>query len=179
MINEAHRRFLLDQTMASSMRHSASLRYPGRTLYLHLVGTHALLEAWGRPERVCHGGLFHSIYGTNKFRKWAWPISDRQPIQDLIGEPAERLAYIFALSNRPLVWCDGRSARFDLSDEDLRDLREIEAANLMEQGSNSRWLMRLMVRGVSEPCERAIAEYLNKRADDIGVSYPPKREAAA
>jgi hypothetical protein len=121
-----------------------------------LAGTHDLLEAWNNPAPVCAAGLFHSVYGTNAFRRWAWPISDRDTIRRLIGDDAERLVHMFATMARPQAFCVKPDTPL------LRALREIEAANLLEQKSQSKkWLLRLLVHGVSEGAERAVAEYVN------------------
>src|SRR5262245_17544247 len=61
----------------------------------HLKGTHDLLESWGNPIEVCLAGLFHSIYGTVIFKNQTVEISNRSVIQNLIGEEAEELAYLF------------------------------------------------------------------------------------
>jgi len=152
MIDQAHSTFLLTQARAGSIRHS------GRTLYAHLSGTHDLLEAWGNPKPVCDAGLFHSIYGTNKFRKSAWPTSDRATIKQLIGPDAELLVYLFFLSDRPKVFFPEREP--ENGSPTLRRLREIEAANLLEQRSKSRWLQRLLDSNISDGAKRAIAQRL-------------------
>jgi hypothetical protein len=149
MIPDDYRKFLLERTEAEVIRHSR------RTLYTHLAGTHALLEAWGNPAPVCAAGLFHSIYGTNAFQHWAWSIADRDTIRELIGEEAEGLVYLFATMKRPAAFCVKPDTPV------LRILREIEAANLLEQKSQSKWLFRLMFNGISEPAERAIADHVN------------------
>ena len=43
-------------------------RKGSRDLMDHLVGTHDLLRGGGYCESVCHAGLLHSIYGTNRFQ---------------------------------------------------------------------------------------------------------------
>jgi hypothetical protein len=147
-IDEAHKQFLLGPAGADKIRHS------GRTLYDHLVGTHDLLQAWGNSKPVCTAGLFHSIYGTKHFRHQTWPIIDRATIQKLIGPEAELLAYVFCIADRP-------KAFFANADGFLtRPLREIEAANLIEQGSKSRWLERLLEGDVSRGAKQAIEYWL-------------------
>jgi hypothetical protein len=145
MIDEAHKQFLLGPAGADKIKHS------GRTLYDHLVGTHDLLEAWGNREPVCVAGAFHSVYGTKHFKHQAWPIADRATIRKLIGPEAELLAYIFCVADRPKAFL----AAFDgfLTPS----LREIETANLVEQGSKSRWLQRLHASDISDGAKQAIA----------------------
>jgi hypothetical protein len=150
MIDDSHRKFLLGPARADKVRHS------GRSLYEHLCGTHDLLQAWGNREPVCTAGLFHSIYGTRRFRHRAWPFSDRRTIVDLIGPEAERLACVFC-------WIDHRhffeATRWGM-DEVLRSLLEIEAANLLEQRSKSGSLQRLRRVDISDGAKRDIDQYL-------------------
>jgi hypothetical protein len=59
----------------------------------HLIGVYRDLQGWECDEAVCRAGMFHSIYGTEKFQKFALPLSRRADVRRLIGERAERLAY--------------------------------------------------------------------------------------
>jgi hypothetical protein len=114
-------------------------------LLTHLRNTHDLLESWGNPPSVCRAGLFHSIYGTWHVSHRAMPFSERARVRALIGEEAERLAYIFCVAERPkdfLECLDRREveikdhhtgALMPLSRETLDRLLEIEAANILEQ----------------------------------------------
>ena len=43
-------------------------RKGSRNLMDHLVGTQDLLRGAGYCHSVCHAGLLHSIYGTNRFQ---------------------------------------------------------------------------------------------------------------
>ena len=152
---DAHKQFLLGPAGADKIRHS------GRSLYEHLVGTHDLLQAWGNAEPVCAAGLFHSIYGTKHFKHRTWPITDRETIRGLIGRDAEVLAHVFCTVDRPRIFLSEPEGPFW---KILRDLREIEAANLIEQGSRSKWLQRLRESDVSEGAKRALQQHLDKAA---------------
>jgi Domain of unknown function (DUF6817) len=161
MIDEAHKQFLLGPAGADKIRHS------GRTLYEHLVGTHDLLQAWGNSKPVCDAGLFHSIYGTKHFKRQTWPLSDRETIRGLIGRDAEALAHAFCTVDRPRVFLAKPEGPFW---KILRDLREIEAANLLEQGSKSRWLEQLLESDVSRGAKQAIEYWL--KGEPAGASSP-------
>lgn len=151
---ESHQKFLIDHLATNRTRHS------GRTLYDHLKGTYDLLNAWGNPPGVCLGGLFHSIYGTNRFHFQSLQPWERPRLRELIGERAERLAWIFCTVNRPSVWFSEPDFD-DLKDGDLADLIEIEAANLIEQGSRSRWLRHILTCDtISDGCRAAILRHL-------------------
>ncbi len=147
MVADKYKDFLLGPAKTATVGHSS------RNLYLHLCGTHDLLESWGNPEPVCLAGLFHSIYGTKSFRHKSWPLDDRKTIRELIGEEAERLAYVFCTADRGLFYsaADGFLTR---------DLREIEAANLIEQGSKSGRLKKLYDSNISVPAKRDLKRYL-------------------
>jgi len=69
----------------------------------HLVGVQSVLRTWGAKETLCNAALFHSIYGTEGFQGYKLPLSHRSEIAALIGEDAERLAWIFCMVDRPTV----------------------------------------------------------------------------
>jgi hypothetical protein len=66
----------------------------------HLIAVYRDLEAVGCPEDVCRAGMFHSIYGTEKFQGFTLPLERRGAIRDLIGERAEHLAYLNCAMDR-------------------------------------------------------------------------------
>lgn len=39
----------------------------------HLIAVYRSLEAQGYPEDVCRAGMFHSIYGTERFQGLSYP----------------------------------------------------------------------------------------------------------
>ena len=128
-------------------KRTENIRHGGRPFYEHLKGTMDLLKAQGAPDYVQVAGLFHAIYSTAKFHTKAASLDERAEIRKLIGEPAERLIYIFCASeHRPEAWLTrvehpapyDIKDRFDgsvieLSARDLFDLLTIELANLVEQ----------------------------------------------
>jgi hypothetical protein len=168
MIRENLTAFLQEQLQANRTRHS------GRTLYQHLVGTHDLLKAWGADEDLCHAGLFHSIYGTRRFRHRSWPLSDRNTIKELIGFWPETLVYMFCVIDRPRALFDGGNSILVYDHHLHRDtlltwrmrrkLLELEAANLLEQNGSSRWLERLLQKSISDAAKAAIRQRLNSEA---------------
>jgi hypothetical protein len=66
----------------------------------HLISVYKLLQAGGYGEDVCRGGLFHSIYGTEKFQGFKLTLDRRSELVELIGNRAERLAYWNCLMDR-------------------------------------------------------------------------------
>jgi hypothetical protein len=59
----------------------------------HLISVYKLMQLNGCDEEVCRAGLFHSIYGTEKFQGFKLSLEQRAELAELIGERAERLAY--------------------------------------------------------------------------------------
>src|SRR5262249_17859063 len=59
-----------------------------------------LMQAQLCDEELCRAGLFHSIYGTQLFQRFKLPLERRAEVRGLIGERAERLAYINCAMDR-------------------------------------------------------------------------------
>jgi hypothetical protein len=109
-------------------------RHSGRTLFDHLKGVHDLLRDWDNEYHVCIAGLFHSIYGTKTFKHQS--LNDRGKLIEMIGLRAELLVHYFSTKDRPFFE--------SIEDKKVRrDLLEIEAANLLEQGGNANTLRKL------------------------------------
>ena len=66
----------------------------------HLISVYQLMEAAGCDEELCHAGMFHSIYGTEKFQGFKLELNQRDELAELIGRRAERLAYWNCLMDR-------------------------------------------------------------------------------
>lgn len=121
-----------------------NVRHSGTTLVGHLDGVRQKLEEWQCRPAVCLAGLFHSVYGTEFFRRQTIPIAERPLVRDVIGEEAEELAYQFCtLQTKAFVDEVGRfatrSAQGDpggmassLSPVSL-DLLHVFVANWLEQ----------------------------------------------
>jgi hypothetical protein len=58
------------------------------------------METAGCTEEVCRAGMFHSIYGTERFQGFKLPLERRGEIRDLIGDRPERLAYVNCAMDR-------------------------------------------------------------------------------
>jgi len=91
----------------------------------HLIGVYNDLEGWGCDRDVCRAGLFHSIYGTEMFRRWSLPLDRRDDVRALIGERAEWIAYVNCLMDR---------ATFDalLPSDGPYKIRNRESGEMME-----------------------------------------------
>ena len=132
MIQQQHLDLLLELN-ADKSPHS------GGALLEHLRGTHDFLQTWGNDQAVCAGGLFHSIYGTQAYQTQSASLEDRQRIRAVIGARAERLAFLFCVSNRgeffealgkddATLW----NRVHEETQDELRDLIEMEMANYVE-----------------------------------------------
>ena len=132
---ESCRRYLL-ALGADKLLHS------GRHFLAHLEGTYRLLRGWGLPEPVCYAGLFHSMYGTDGFKRNALTLDDRHEVRALIGEEAERLVYLFCSIRRISMFERGAPESIRFREADRRTpisksewvaLLHIEYANTLDQ----------------------------------------------
>jgi hypothetical protein len=74
--------------------------HTGKSFLAHLIGVYRYMEARGCSEELCRVGMFHSIYGTELFQGYKLPLEHRPEVRALIGERAERLAYLNCAMNR-------------------------------------------------------------------------------
>ena len=66
----------------------------------HLLAVYRFMKDAGCDEDVCRAGMFHSIYGTEKFQGFKLPLEQRDDIRKLVGDRAERLAYLNCAMDR-------------------------------------------------------------------------------
>jgi hypothetical protein len=118
----------------------------------HLVGVYRYMEARGCTEELCRAGMFHSIYGTELFQGFSLPLERRPEIRDLIGERAERLAYLNCAMDRAAFdqtvdQADGpyrfrdriTGEEVELTPDDFDDLCRIHLYDWLEQVPRSKW----------------------------------------
>ena len=127
-------------------RSAGDVRHSGRSLTDHLLGVEAILLRWGAPAAVQAAGLFHSIYGTEYFRRAIQSHEARDEVREVIGAEAEDLAWLYGglridslLQNLrsggtehavSVRWSD---APLTVSPDQFRALTLIFAANWLEQ----------------------------------------------
>lgn len=168
MIDHRLERFLAERVQG--VAHSAG------DLLTHFRGTHDLLQEWGNPETVCHAGLLHGVYGTWHVSHVTVPLDQRGTIRALIGEEAERLVYIFAVTERPKDFIESLDrGRIEIRDhhagemmsltrETLDRLLEIEAANIIQQREPADAVLSQCLRAKLTPAAiNAIEAYLGGR----------------
>jgi aspartate beta-hydroxylase len=138
----------------------------GRTLYDHLIGTQEILRRWLQPRWLQDAGAMHSVYSTDVYRKQLLPLSSRDSVRAVVGERAERLAFLFGALCRDSFFAGidahdripehgiavkqaAADARPEwLSCHEAAHLLLLHMANLAEQsrgaqGEPGRWLARL------------------------------------
>jgi hypothetical protein len=147
--------------------------HTGKSYLAHLIGVYRDMEDRGCSEELCRAGMFHSIYGTELFQGFKLPLERRPEIRALIGDRAERLAYLNCAMDRASF---DRSLEQDappysitdrlthqevaLSVEDYDDLCRIHLYDWLEQVPRSqRWDYR-------QAAYRRMAERLGGGARD-------------
>lgn len=145
--------------------------HTGKSYLAHLIGVYKLLQTQGCTEETCRAGMFHSIYGTERFQGFKLPLERRTDVRVLIGERAERLAYLNCAMDRAsfdrVVQQTGNrytirdrlsSEEVSLSREDFDDLCRIHFYDLLEQVPRSQdW-------GYRREAYRQMAERLGEAA---------------
>jgi hypothetical protein len=159
--------------------------HTGKTYIGHLLAVHRLMEEQGCGLDACRAGLFHSIYGTEMFQGFKLPLERRAEARAVIGERAERLAYLNCAMDRatfdaalergeePYVFRDRLSgAEVTLDTADFDDLCRVHLYDWLEQVPRS-------PRGYSyrRAAYRRMAERLGPEAvaayDRVFAAAPP------
>jgi hypothetical protein len=125
--------------------------HTGKSYLAHLVGVYRLMEAQGCTEEVCQAGMFHSIYGTELFQGFKLPLERRPEVRALIGDRAERLAYLNCAMDRASLdrALEQEGERYTITDRlrgeeitlprgDFDDLSRVHLYDWLEQVPRSR-----------------------------------------
>jgi hypothetical protein len=123
-----------------------------KTYLGHLVNVYRLMEAEGCYEEICRAGMFHSIYGTERFQGFKLPLESRPDVRNLIGVRAEKLAYLNCAMDRatfdaaldqagaPYHFRDRISGEaIELGQADFDDLCRVHLYDWLEQAPRSRY----------------------------------------
>jgi hypothetical protein len=123
-----------------------------KTFLTHLIAVYRLMEAQGCTQELCRAGMFHSIYGTEKFQGFTLPTERRGEVRALIGDRAEWLGYLNCAMDRPTfdaaVESGDEPYRFrdrlngeevTLSRADFDDLCRVHVFDWIEQVPRSRY----------------------------------------
>ncbi len=117
--------------------------HSGNRLWDHLSGVHRILRACDSADYVCTAGLFHSVYGTQAFKKVTIDPTCRPEVQALISQAAEALVWAFCILPRPklleislkrqtFAWANDLEGATNPA-QFAQDLIRLECANLIEQ----------------------------------------------
>jgi len=74
---------------------AAGVEHTDGTYLGHCASVYRDMKKWGFDEDLARAGLFHSIYGTGIFQKFGLPLERRAEVREMIGERAEKVAYLF------------------------------------------------------------------------------------
>ena len=141
----------------------------------HCASVYRDMKRWGFREELAQAGLFHSIYGTGIFQKFGLPLERRDEVRALIGDHAERVAYLFCAMDydtfdrevergappyRMLDRFTGEEA--EMTPEEFEDLVRVQIVDWLEQlPRGKRWdRRREAYRRMAERVgPEAVAEY--------------------
>jgi hypothetical protein len=148
----------------------------------HLVSVYRDMESWGGDQDLCRAALFHSIYGTELFRRWSLPQDRRDDVRALIGERAERIAFVNCLMDRAsfdaLLESDGpyrlrnreTGETMELSRTDFDDLVRLHLCDWLEQVARSnRWEYR---RSSYERMAKRLGGVAQEKFDQVYAAAP-------
>jgi hypothetical protein len=149
----------------------------------HLIAVYRILQVQDCSEEVCRAGMFHSIYGTERFQGFTVPLERRGELRALLGERAERLAYLNCAMQRPSfdrVLEQGAppyrildritGEEVELSGEDFDDLCRIHLFDWLEQVPRSaqwdyrRAAYRRMAERLGQAAQQAYASVFAQEA---------------
>jgi len=153
----------MDEQLENRLRflrkaNTEGMPHTDRGLLDHLLGTRQLLVEWEARPALCDAGLFHSVYGTEYYELKAIPLTMRNEVQQLIGDEAESLVWLFCMIRRETLFQNlGREGDFRvqhrLTDEWLpltkiqfQDLFTLALANSLEAFPRCSWIARRMGR---------------------------------
>jgi hypothetical protein len=122
------------------------VQHTHKSYLAHVIGVYRDMESAGCTPELCRAGMFHSIYGTERFQRFSLPLARRPEVRGLIGERAERLAYLNCAMDRasfdravedneePYRIIDRlTSEEIPLGKEDFEDLCRVHLYDWLEQ----------------------------------------------
>lgn len=139
----------------------------------HLIGLYRYLQSQGAIEEICRAGMFHSIYGTERFQGFKLPLERRGDVRELIGERAENLAYLNCAMDRasPDALVDQQTESYRIKDritggevtlnrQDYDDLCRVHLFDWLEQVPRcKRWdYRRPAYRGMARRLGNAVEQ---------------------
>jgi hypothetical protein len=155
----------------------------------HLISVYKLMQSHGCDDDLCRAGLFHSIYGTEKFQGFKLTLDRRPELAELIGARGERLAYLNCFMDRasldallnqrqpPYFLRNRETGEFEpLTAAELDDLSCVHLFDWLEQAPRSRFGWDYRRRAYRQMAQRlgrgAIEAY-----DKVFSQAPPADQA--
>ena len=91
---------------------AAEISHSDKSYLAHAIGVHSDMKAWDGTPELCRAALFHSIYGTQGFQGFTLPLERQPELRALIGDYAEKIAYLNCFMDRDsldaqLIQADG------------------------------------------------------------------------
>jgi (p)ppGpp synthase/HD superfamily hydrolase len=167
------------------------ISHSNKSYLAHAIGVHNDMREWGGDEDLCRAALFHSIYGTELFQKFALPLERRDELRELIGERAEQLAYWNCAMDREVFdklvfqeqdpWLYGdrlTGETIKLSDRDFEDLVRIHICDWLEQVARAnhwkyrRDAYRQMAKRLGGIAEESYQRVFADEPADISTAHP-------
>jgi hypothetical protein len=129
-----------------------SVPHSQKNYLAHLIAVYHFMKDAGCDEELCQAGMFHSIYGTQLFQGFKLELDRRDDVRRLLGERAEKLAYLNCAMDREsfdraAATTSGPTYRFrdritsetvELDERDFDDLCRIHLYDWLEQAPRSR-----------------------------------------
>lgn len=101
---------------------TSDIEHSEKSYLAHAIGVRNDMKTWGESDDLCHAALFHSIYGTQQFQGFTLPLDCRPELQSLIGEYAEKIAFVNCFMDR------------DTLDNQVREIKESYSITNRETG---------------------------------------------
>ncbi|MYA01913.1 MAG: hypothetical protein F4038_02360 [Chloroflexi bacterium] len=172
---------------------TAEIDHSGHDFLTHLKAVHDLLDKHDAGPELAAAGLFHSIYGTEKFQGFSLPLTERARVRSLIGERAEFVAWLncimdratfdaavsAALAGERMLAISDRDGNppIELSVDQLRDLATVHLFDWLEQVERSEFGW-----GYRRDAYREMATLVGTDAEALyedAFSREPSKSAAA
>jgi hypothetical protein len=158
---------------------TAEIDHTGHDFLSHLIAVHDLLARHDADPELAAAGLFHSIYGTEKFQGFSLPLEQRDSVRSLIGDRAEFVAWLNCVMDRAtfdasvsaalrgetsLTVSDRDGTSIPVSVAQLRDLATVHLFDWLEQIERSEfgWGYRREAYGEMATLVGADAEALHR-----------------
>ncbi|MEZ4868292.1 MAG: hypothetical protein R3C14_43590 [Caldilineaceae bacterium] len=144
---------------------TADIGHTEKTYLAHAIGVYTDMDAWGGSDDLCYAALFHSIYGTQQFQGFTLPLEKRPELQALIGDYAEKIAFVNCFMDRATLDAQVREVKESypirnrvtgetmlLTKDEYDDLVCLHLCDLLEQveRSNAWNARRAAYRGMAE-----------------------------